>query len=100
MINRDNLREELSKLREEQSVLSSRIKKLNNVLSSTTDELAELYLRDDIYLSTKTIIKGIVHVLFDREGNVYLVEGRNAYVGPFNLKCKISYEDYVKLEKH
>lgn len=100
MIDRSNLREEYDKLRKEQSSLSSRIKKLNNALSSTTDELAEIYLRNDMCLSTKTTIKGIVHVLFDKEGNVYLVEGRNAYVGPFNLKCKISYEDYVKLEKH
>ena len=101
MIDRDKLKEEFNQLRLEQSNISSRIKHINWALSSTTDQLAELYLRNDIILSTKTTIKGIVHVLFDlKSDQVYLVEGRSIYNGILRLKSIISYKDYVELEKH
>lgn len=100
MINRENLKKEFNRLRLEQSDISSKLKHINWALSSTTDDLAELYLRDDIYISTKTNIKGIVHVLFDLKDNiVYLVEGRPIYAGILRLKNTVSYEDYIKLEE-
>lgn len=49
MIDRDKLKEKFNQLRLEQSNISSRIKHINWALSSTTDQLAELYLRNDIY---------------------------------------------------
>lgn len=100
MINRENLKKEFDRLRLEQSRISSELKRINWALSSASDDLAELYLRDDVYVSTKTIIKGIVHVLFDlKDGTVYLVEGRSIYTGMLRLKNTLSYEDYVKLEE-
>ena len=50
MINRENLKKEFNRLRLEQSDISSKLKHINWALSSTTDDLAELYLRDDIYI--------------------------------------------------
>lgn len=101
MVDRDKLKEEFDQLRLKQSNISSRIKHINWALSSTTDELAELYLRNDIMLSTKTTIKDIVHVLFDlKSDKVYLVEGRSIYNGILRLKSILSYKDYVELEKH
>ena len=47
MINRENLKKEFNRLRLEQSDISSKLKHINWALSSTTDDLAELYLRDD-----------------------------------------------------
>lgn len=100
MIDRENLKKEFNKLRLEQSRISSKLKRINWALSSTSDDLAELYLRDDVYVSTKTPIKGIVHVLFDLKNNiVYLVEGRSIYTGILRLKNTLSYEDYIKLEE-
>ena len=100
MINRENLKKEFNRLRLEQSDISSKLKHINWALSSTTDDLAELYLRDDIYISTKTNIKGIVHVLFDLKDNiVYIVVGISIYAGILRLKNTVSYEDYIKLEE-
>ena len=80
MIDRDKLKEEFNQLRLEQSNISSRIKHINWALSSTTDQLAELYLRNDIILSTKTTIKGIVHVLFDLKVIKYIWQKEDQYI--------------------
>lgn len=99
MIDKDKLREEYDSLRIEQRNLNSRIKVLDRALRATTDELVDLYLTPNIEVATKTTIKGIVHIIFHNE-NVYLIEGKNNWVGPLSIKAKVSYENYIKLEQH
>lgn len=99
MINREELREEFDSIREKQTKLNSRLNILDKALRSATDELAELYLSEDIFISTLTTIEGIVNIIFCGD-SVYLVGGRNPYNGPLSLKAKVSYEDYIKLEQH
>lgn len=98
-MDRDKLYEERDSIMAEQRKLSSRIKVLDRVLRATTDELADLYLTPNIEVATKTTIKGIVYIIFHNE-NVYLIEGKNNWVGPLSIKAKVSYQDYVKLEQH
>lgn len=99
MIKREELRQEFDSIREKQTKLNSRLNRLSKALRATTDELAELYLKENILITTKTTIKGIVNVVLS-DDEVYLVEGRNPYNGPLSLRAKVSYQDYVKLEQH
>lgn len=99
MINREELREEFDSIREEQTKLNSRLNKLSKALRSATDDLAEVYLNENIIISTQTTIKGVVNIIFHKD-SVYLVEGRNPYNGLLSLRAKVSYEDYIKLEQH
>lgn len=99
MIKREELRQEFDSIREKQTKLNSRLNRLSKALRATTDELAELYLKENILITTQTTIKGIVNVVLS-DDTVYLVEGRNPYNGPLSLRAKVSYEDYIKLEQH
>ena len=99
MIKREELRQEFDSIREKQAKLNSRLNRLSKALRATTDELAELYLKENILITTQTTIKGIVNVVLSDDA-VYLVEGRNPYNGPLSLRAKVSYEDYIKLEQH
>lgn len=99
MIKREELRQEFDSIREKQTKLNSRLNRLSKALRATTDELAELYLKENILITTQTTIKGIVNVVLS-DDVVYLVEGRNPYNGPLSLRAKVSYEDYIKLEQH
>lgn len=99
MIDKDKLREEYDSLRIEQRNLNSRIKVLDRALRATTDELVALYLTPNIIMTTQTMIKGIVHVIFHNE-YVYLIEGKDKWFGPLSIKAKVSYENYMKLEQH
>lgn len=98
-MDKDKLREEYDSLIIEQRKLNSRIKVLDRALRATTDELVDIYLTPNIVITTQTMIKGIVHVIFHNEC-VYLIEGKNNWVGPLSIKARVSYENYMKLEQH
>ena len=57
MIDREALAKEWEELLKESSKIQSRIKALDLAFRSTTDELAELYLREDITGPVKTCIE-------------------------------------------
>lgn len=96
MIDREALAKEWEELLKKSSKIQSRIKALDLAFRSTTDELAELYLRKGITGPVKTCIEGIDHVLFDLEQNVYLVK-RNK--GILRLDSIVKYSKYINMEK-
>ena len=79
MIDREALAKEWEELLKESSKIQSRVKALDLAFRSTTDELAELYLREDITGPVKTCIEGIDHVLFDLNQKVYWSRKIKAY---------------------
>lgn len=76
MIDREALAKEWEELLKESSKIQSRIKALDLAFRSTTDELAELYLREDITGPVKTCIEGILR-----------------------LYSTVSYSKYINMEK-
>lgn len=96
MIDREALAKEWEELLRESSKIQSRIKALDLAFRSTTDELAELYLREDITGPVKTCIEGIDHVLFDLNQKVYLVKKDK---GILRLYSTVSYSKYINMEK-
>lgn len=96
MIDREVLVKEWEELLRESSKIQSRLKSLDFAFRSTTDELAELYLRNDIKGPVKTCIKGVDHALFDLDQNVYLVRKDKNIL---SLLCTVKYRHYIDMEK-
>ena len=96
MIDRDKLAREAIDLNKQIAKLEVRSRKLTNALRCKDDEVAELYLREDITGPVKTCIEGIDHVLFDLNQKVYLVKKDK---GILRLYSTVSYSKYINMEK-
>lgn len=111
MIDRDKLAREAIDLNKQIAKLEVRSRKLTNALRCKDDEVAELYLRDDVG-SMRTYVPGIMVLREFNDGKIYVLKadeifgkGRIELIKTFNYLKEFEdyqeqmYEKYVNKKK-